>query len=861
MRLRQFFHPFERASAKKVRLALRWMLILATACLLAPPGLQIKLGSFETLLLVAFALSNIALSLVPEPHFGSRNLEFLTVIADTFLVSLGLFRSGLEGGDLPMAFFLNLLLAALGRDLPRIMVGATLVSGFYLYLTRAQGAAGSLGLTALLLRVPFLYTVALYYGHLVIQARLEQNHARRIERQTHELLTLHEITSATTSTLDLKEVLHVIVQHIARLVNALRCSILTVDEVNGDCTILASSDDPRIVGLRLDPAKYPEVRKAMDTREAVVIHDVSREPMMDPMRGSLEKLGFQSIMVLPIVFRDDLLGMLFLRAARSARGFASEEVTACRIVANASANALRNAKLFEQAQSVSRSHKQTADKLQNILDHFPDLIYTTDMEGRLTEFSRGGEALLGLRRSAALGMRCDELYPEPEARDRMRRLVRDGRALQSFETNVRCADGAVREVMVASALMRDESGVPYGTVGIIKDITDVRAARKHLVQAEKLTAMGELVSGVAHELNNPLAGVLGYSQLLMRGPMEPRQQKAIDRIFESALRCQKVVQNLLAFARRYPSEKRSLGLNGIVEKTLDLKEYQLRVNNLKVVKKLDPDLPKTMLDFNQIQQVLLNVINNAQHAMASLRGQGTLTIGTSSRDDVILLRIADDGPGIPADLLGKIFDPFFTTKAVGEGTGLGLSVSYGIVKDHGGRIWADSTVGRGTTINIEFPVLAEESVSAVPDAAPRRNKLAARKGRVLNILAVDDEAVILDLIVDAFGRDGHRVDTAASAREALEKIERRTYDVLVFDLKMPEMDGRELFKIIQSRWPALSRRVIFASGDTLHPDTQRFIEQSGCRCVDKPFKLEVLAGAIASVAGEDDPLKASAGGA
>jgi PAS domain S-box-containing protein len=861
VRLRRGIHATERASAKTIRLALRWMLILATACLLAPPGFQIRLQSFETALIVAFALSNVALTLLPAAHFRSRNLEFLIVIGDTFLVSLGLFRSGLEGGDLPIAFFLNLLLAALGRDLPRIMAGATLVSGFYLYLTRRQGDAGSLELTSLLLRIPFLYMVALYYGHLVIQARLEQDRSRQMERKTYELRTLHEIASATTSTLDLKEVLYVIVQHIARLVNALRCSILTVDERGGRCTILASSDDPAVAGLTLDSAKYPEIRRAMETHQPVVIDDISREPMMDQMRGALEKLGFQSIMVLPILFRDDLLGMLFLRAARSAKGFTSEEVTACRIVANASANAIRNAKLFEQAQTVSRSHKEAADKLQNILDHFPDLIYTTDLEGRITEFSRGGEALLGLRRSAALGKNCADLYTDPEARERLRRLLREGRPLQSFETDVRCADGPPRQVMVAAALMRDESGVPYGTVGIIKDIADVRAARKHLVQAEKLSAMGELVSGVAHELNNPLAGVLGYSQLLMRGPMEPRQQKAIDRIFESALRCQKIVQNLLAFARRYPSEKRHLGLNGIVEKTLDLKEYQLRVNNVKVVKRLDPDLPKTMLDFNQIQQVLLNVINNAQQAMASHRGQGTLTITTSTRDGRILLEISDDGPGIPGDLLGKIFDPFFTTKPVGEGTGLGLSVSYGIVKDHGGRISADSAIGQGATISIDVPILSEGSIPAIADPAPRGTTPAGGKGRALSILAVDDEAVILDLIVDAFGRDGHRVDTAAGAREALEKIEKGSYDILLLDLKMPEMDGRDLFQTIRTRWPALSRRVIFASGDTLHPDTQRFIEQSGCRCVDKPFKLEVLAGAIASLAGESDPLEASAGGA
>ena len=265
-----------------------------------------------------------------------------------------------------------------------------------------------------------------------------------------------------------------------------------------------------------------------------------------------------------------------------------------------------------------------------------------------------------------------------------------------------------------------------------------------------------------------------------------------------------------------------------------------------------------MLDFNQMQQVLLNLINNAQHAIAGHRGHGTLTIATSSKDGVIRLEVTDDGPGMPPEVLGKIFDPFFTTKAVGEGTGLGLSVSYGIIKDHGGRIWADSRTGEGTRINIELPVITDAHIAGLGEgAAPVPD---GTQPRSLHILAVDDEAVILDLIVDAFGRDGHHtIDTAGSAREALQKLERRSYDILLLDLKMPEMDGQQLFNEIRRRWPDLARRVIFASGDTLHPDTRQFLDTSGCPCVDKPFKLEHLASAMVSIAGGADPLAATSG--
>jgi two-component system NtrC family sensor kinase len=218
----------------------------------------------------------------------------------------------------------------------------------------------------------------------------------------------------------------------------------------------------------------------------------------------------------------------------------------------------------------------------------------------------------------------------------------------------------------------------------------------------------------------------------------------------------------------------------------------------------------------------------------------------------IRLEVTDDGPGISPEVLGRIFDPFFTTKPVGEGTGLGLSVSYGIVRDHGGRIWADSRVGQGTHITIELPVVADAADDAA-DASQAVGTPAASAARPLRVLSVDDEPVILDLVVDALGREGHTIDTASSGREALVKLEKAPYDVIVLDLKMPDMDGKQLFHEIRTRWPAVASRVIFASGDTIHPETRLFIEQSGRPCIDKPFKLEVLSSAVAQVAGGDPP--------
>ncbi|HET8946062.1 MAG TPA: ATP-binding protein, partial [Candidatus Polarisedimenticolia bacterium] len=670
-------------------------------------------------------------------------------------------------------------------------------------------------------------------------------------REKAELEALVDVTAATTSTLDLHRILYVISQRVARLVDAKRCSILQVDETRRMCVVMASSDDPGITDLRLDLSKYPEVRRAIETRRPVVIHDVQNEELLDGVRAHIARLGFESILVLPLLHGNELLGMLFLRAARPERRFTAEEITSCQVVANASANALRNAMLYDEARREARVRRETAQKLQNILDHYPDLILTTDVEGRITEFSRGGEALVGVRRDGAMGLRLDDVFPEPEARARVGRLLREGEALRNFETTARHQDGTLRDVLVAATILRTDSG-PQGSVVIVQNVSELKAAREHLVQAEKLTALGEVVSGVAHELNNPLAGVLGYAQLLMRGPMEGRQQRSVERILDAALRCQKIVQNLLAFSRRSPSEKRSLGLNGLVEKALDLKEYDLRTAQIEVVRDLEPELPKTMIDFNQMQQVLLNLVQNAQYAMARHRGRGRLVLRTRHRGSVVELRVEDDGPGIAREHLARIFDPFFTTKPVGEGTGLGLSISYGIVRDHGGRIWAESDPGRGTTLIVELPVRQEAGLpQPEPDAGAGGEETDLLR-RPLRLLVVDDEPIILDLLVDALaGR--HSVDTAGGGAEALRKLEQRTYDVVLLDLKMPGVDGRQVYETMRTRWPAQAERVIFASGDTVHPETRTFIQKSGRPCVDKPFRLEALAAVLDDVAGPAAP--------
>jgi CheY-like chemotaxis protein len=244
--------------------------------------------------------------------------------------------------------------------------------------------------------------------------------------------------------------------------------------------------------------------------------------------------------------------------------------------------------------------------------------------------------------------------------------------------------------------------------------------------------------------------------------------------------------------------------------------------------------------------VLLNLISNAQYAMTRHRGSGRLAVRTRSADGCVQVRVEDDGPGIAREHLARIFDPFFTTKPVGEGTGLGLSISYGIVRDHGGRIWAESDPARGTSLVVEIPVRHDTGARAGEAGGPSGDLEAI--GRPLRLLVVDDEPVILDLLVDALAGGRHAVDTAAGGAEAIRKLEKGRYDLLLLDLKMPGLDGRQVFEAIEARWPELRRRVVFASGDTVHLETRAFVARTGRPCVDKPFRLETLTAILAEVA-------------
>jgi len=439
--------------------------------------------------------------------------------------------------------------------------------------------------------------------------------------------------------------------------------------------------------------------------------------------------------------------------------------------------------------------------------------------------------------------------------------------------------------------IRDAQGLPLGWIEVYRDITRQLLLQFKLLRTEKMAALGQLVSGIAHELNNPLTSILGYAQLLLsRRPGLDRTADA-KRICQEAERAGKIVKNLLLFSREAKPERRVVDLNEIVERTLALRSYELKTEKIQTDVDLESGLPPILAGAGQLLQVVLNLVVNAEQAIEQGRGRGKIRIRTRrSSPERLALEISDDGPGIPPEIISRIFDPFFTTKPVGVGTGLGLSIAYGIVQEHGGDISVESHAGHGATFTIELPIMAvaelesADSVSGVahdeasiPLAPPpallagrssRGARLTPANERLANaasrrrILVVEDEPTVAQLISDVLSEEGHRVDKLLDPREALERTGRQEYDLVICDLKMPYVDGRAFYKALADAGNPLQHRLIFVIGDTMSPHTLDFLESSGVPYLAKPFLVEELKLIVqqASMAAKSRvPVTASAG--
>ena len=378
-----------------------------------------------------------------------------------------------------------------------------------------------------------------------------------------------------------------------------------------------------------------------------------------------------------------------------------------------------------------------------------------------------------------------------------------------------------------------------------RTVTTLKSTQAQLIQSEKLSGIGEFVAGVAHELNNPLTSVVGFSELLMRAGDHPQQKRFLELIYRSALRCQKIVQSLLSFARRHPPERKLSDVNSLVENAVEFMQYQLRTNNIEVVTRLDRNLPEVMLDPHQMQQVFLNIINNARQAIETKGAKGRILISTECVPPRLRVAFEDDGPGIPQENLPRLFDPFFTTKEIGKGTGLGLSLCYGVVTEHGGNIQVKSKPGEGAAFVIDLPLITRNESKAEKPAIVTTPQIAENSiGRGKRVLVIDDEEPILEMVRAELMDQGFEVDVAQDGETALRRLQQTGYDLALCDWKMPGLSGEEVYERLRISNPALSERTIFITGDLISDRVQKYLKERGRPCLSKPFSLDEFRAAI-----------------
>ncbi len=411
------------------------------------------------------------------------------------------------------------------------------------------------------------------------------------------------------------------------------------------------------------------------------------------------------------------------------------------------------------------------------------------------------------------------------------------------EVILKCGDGASIPAHFSTTPLRGVDGNVEHVVCVIRDITGEKSMQEQLLHAGKLSALSSLVSGVAHEINNPLSTIMGFSELaLLRARNDPRLKDDLIEIQISAKRVHKIVKGFLSFSRRQTLQKDMLDVNALLSDMLSVIIYDFKINNIAVEMELSENAPSVYGDRQQLHQVFVNLLTNAKHAVEEAGGEKKVRVETIYEDGKVKVYVKDKGAGISEKIRARLFEPFFTTKEVGKGTGLGLSISHGIVTQHGGSLYiAEEEEGWSTVFCVELPADAviEEDMPRTEDGAgeqvPCGNVHAEFSKK--KVLVVDDEEQIRMMLCEWLVGLGCRVELAEDGEKAIEKIESAEYDCIICDMKMPNVTGEDVFLFLEQKFPRLLRRILFSTGDVVGMNTHAFLERKNCAYMEKPFEF------------------------
>jgi two-component system NtrC family sensor kinase len=626
-----------------------------------------------------------------------------------------------------------------------------------------------------------------------------------------------ELTGAFRPTTIVELVARVLAEHLAPE----RLSIMLLDVDTNSLVVAyhngprpAATDEPLLqLALRRGPLVFPN---------RVVQRAAELEVTLAP--GSPAPTSWLGA---PIMAAGRALGAVALEGGRAGPLDEAALMFVRAALAQASI-ALENARLVELLSSGKREWEQTVDAINQAICY-------VDAEGAIRRANRVFAQLIKLPVTALPGRPWLTLLPPAWAEPVARALATPG----SAPVEVRAGE---RILLVAAVA----SGEPGAAVLVFEDHTDKRRLQEQLLQSEKMSAIGQLIAGVAHDLNNPLASVVGFADLLGEAEDVPqRLEEPLAVIRQEAERASAIVRNLLSFARRQEGERQLQSIRPILESTVALLRNQLIAHKVEATLEFEAGLPEVEVHASQIKQVFVNIINNAAQAIGATRRMGgRITIVAKCWLDGVAVTIADNGPGMPESVAQRAFEPFFTTKSEGEGTGLGLSICQGIVKEHGGLITVEAGTGTGATFTVELPGSARRL------SPPTKHPVAAPEvtpGERLRVLVVDDEPHILHYMQATLRTWGHTVEVAFDGSQALKRALTQPFDLIICDLRMPRLGGREMYQTLAQMHPAVADRIIFATGDTQRGDTLKFLEELGRPFLQKPFKLDELRRVLAAV--------------
>lgn len=485
--------------------------------------------------------------------------------------------------------------------------------------------------------------------------------------------------------------------------------------------------------------------------------------------------------------------------------------------------------------------------IRQVLEACPVPVQMTKVEnGELLFRSPETTALLGSVENSK------DYYVDLKERENYVKLLRKSGFVNEHRVQLRNAQDNAFTAAV-SARMIDFKGDEV-IVSNTRDLTDelamqeeLASQRELLFQNEKMSALGELLAGVAHELNNPLSVVVGHSLMMQEEITDPNLSERITKIGNAAERCAKIVKTFLAMARQQPSKIEKVDVESIIDTAIDVAGYGSKTGSISITKRIDKALPMISADPDQVTQVIINLIINAEQAMKTSR-KGDLILVTAKlnrANDMVKIAVKDNGPGIPENIRPRIFEPFFTTKDVGEGTGIGLAFCHRIILSHGGQIKLETSSSDGSQFKIGLPVggKVKEREEKAADAE--------RSGENLRALVVDDEEDVGELTAEILRKDGFDVDYVSSGEEALILLEEQAYDILLSDLNMPQVDGRKIYENLRDHKPDMLPRTVFVTGDTMGVSSQGLLEESGLPHLEKPVAPAELRELVATIISEN----------